>query len=206
MWAKGLSSCVEKILKCECISHHSDYTVCADLAQFHAHNGLFLLIYRMQSLLHSTLCLFPHLASLFVAFDFIILLLNTVGWWVFGLVIGATPEWRYLMEQKATVSRLWDLLVLAAAIDFSSKLSPCFLIGLCCNSCQASKMSVFAWAQSNIKLQVCNIQFQTTCPCTDYEAENHRTFVSCLFKVILCCFVVVLRLMFASLWLFPIVL
>lgn len=72
---------------------------------------------------------------------------------VFGHVMGRTLECRYLMGQKATLSRLEDLLELAADIDFSSKLSPCFLLGLWWNLCQAGQMWFFAWAQTDVNFQ-----------------------------------------------------
>lgn len=48
-------------------------------------------------------------------FDFIVALLHTADWWVFEAVMWRTPQRRYLMKQKATLSWLttyccWQLL------------------------------------------------------------------------------------------------
>lgn len=121
------------------------------------HSALFLWIYG--DTIHRTFCSvypvssFPIQPLCVLDWIFIIQVLNTVGWWVFELVMGRTPECRYLMGQKATLSWLWDWLMLAVAIDFSSKLSPCFLIGLWWNLCQTSQMCLFAWAQSDVSFQ-----------------------------------------------------
>lgn len=177
MWAEGYFLCLEEEMH-KCVDHHKICTVMPDLAQSFclcwtiSFDLWIYIIHWLCSFLIQKCCILfcVFCASMCVGFDFIIQVLNTVGWWVFGLVMGRTPEWRYLMGQKATLSRLWDSLVLAVAIDFSSKLAPCFLIGLWWNPCQASQMCLFAWAQSNVNFQFCSDGFYV-CQWMNYETS-----------------------------------
>lgn len=153
-------------------------------------------ISSVSQMLHFFLCVlcFPVLPLSESWCDFIIQVLHTVGWWVFELVKGRTPEWRYLMGQKAALSWLWDLLVLAVAIDFSSKWSPCFLFGLRRNPCQAGQMCLFAWAQTGVNFHFCSDELYT-CPWTNYPDWNSHRVYFCI------CFVSHCR-NFVSLFLF----
>lgn len=49
------------------------------------------------------------------------------GWWVFELMMWRTPRVKLLNDVDSNLFMTHDLLVLAAAIDFSYKLSSCFL-------------------------------------------------------------------------------